>query len=100
MKLIDDRYMEWQRRLAPFSGTLVCLSGLALIVSAIVPNPTGIFPDLNLKERIVIGLLFEVIGTLFLFWGLKKKPATKHEDQSRSAILKPPTREVTLKSAN
>lgn len=77
MKLIDDRYIKWQRRLAPFSGTLVCLSGLALIVSAIAPNAAGIFPDLSLKERIVIGLLFEVVGMLFLFWGLKKKSAPK-----------------------
>ena len=77
MKLYDERYVEWQRRLAPFSGTLVCLSGLALIVSAIAPNAAGIFPDLSLKERIVIGVLFEVIGILFLLWGLKKKPASK-----------------------
>lgn len=77
MKLYDLRYVEWQRRLAPLSGSLVCLSGLALIVSAIAPNAAGIFPDLSLKERIMVGLLFEVIGALFLFLGLRKKPAPK-----------------------
>jgi hypothetical protein len=72
-----SRYIEWQRRLAPFSGTLVCMTGLVFLSTTIAPDVVGIPLDLSLRQRILIGLFFEAVGSLFLWWGLKKKPDFK-----------------------
>ena len=66
------RYMEWQRRLAPLSGTIVCATGVLLLVSTFFPTTEGMTSELSIGKRITLGLFFVAVGLAFLRWGLRK----------------------------
>lgn len=71
-----SRYIAWQRRVAPFSGTLVALTGLVILLSTFFQMAKNSTMDLSVSQRVILGLFFVMWGLVLLWWGKRKRPSS------------------------